>query len=668
MVFLLKMGVLSSVFLALFITFCFAQLEITEVMYAPSPMKNNEWVEVLNSGNNSLNLSLWRFRDNKEEDNLTCCLFLQECSLILEPQRYAVITSQDTTFFLHNTTALQLCVNDKDIGDGLRNEGDSLTFTSDTFEDHFSYNNTYNKSMGANGNNHTLEKVSSGWRQSLLLFGTPGKRNEVSSPDTAPSPELPPSQNNQTTISPNATSPNFANFSCDIAIDISVENPLFHAEKISFFLLVKNNTPLSKNTLNFSERSSVSVRGNIATPEGKKIKEYSPWTNDKLTGKLEKSYAPSLSAGVYLLSFWLVNSSCEDSDASNNLASRLIAIIGSSAEEEEEKEEEKDTESSVDIEEISLGNDNFAAWGESIPVKVTLSKGNTSKTVVELKAKKSGTTVSETSKVYMSKKFSSLTATIPLQLRCSSGEGEVTAVLEGLGVETEKTFAVKGSAKRCEESVSEKEEINVLQEETPTGQQNFSSKFNFTFEELPETAITGEIFPVQVRVKNDDSRHTYHLWAYLYRGNKCYSCNEGSEERNASIKKIYLIPAEETVVYFSLPIDTNVELGKYKLKVKLLKDEQKTAKELSREIVLTGKEKPEKKENVFTGASMLGSLQREKTAQKREDFSATRKELIQESKGITIYQTPEAKTLALVPMFLAVAFGLVIVAMVIKKK
>ena len=129
-------------------------------------------------------------------------------------------------------------------------------------------------------------------------------------------------------------------------------------------LLVKNNT---------NSPANISVQGKIEMPDGKKEKEYSPWSSDKLSGEMEKSYAPSLSAGMHLISFWLVNSSCNDTDESNNNAVRLIAVLGSSS----DFEEGKNTDSSLEIEEVSVGKDEFAAWGESIPVKIEIYKGNT---------------------------------------------------------------------------------------------------------------------------------------------------------------------------------------------------------------------------------------------------------------------------------------------------
>ncbi|MBI2666312.1 lamin tail domain-containing protein [Candidatus Woesearchaeota archaeon] len=650
-------------FLVLILSPAHGQLEITEVMYAPSG-GGDEWVEIFNNASSTINFSLWKFQDTKENDSFACCFLSPACSLLLSPQSFALVTDQDTSFFPENVT--QICVDDNDLGNGLHNDGDNLTLTNGTAFDFLSYTKNTNISK----NNKTLEKVAGAWRESFFPFGTPGKRNEE------PFQEIPPPQDNQSNQSNSGSTP-ITDSVCDLALDIVLDNPIFPSEKISFSLIAKN---VSNRAVN------ISVRGNILTPEGKIIKKYSPWTDDRLSGQLLRSYEPSLPTGIYVISFWMVNTSCTDMEATNNKVSRLLAVLSSSAD-QENSEEQENTDSSLKIEEISLGNDELAAEGESIPVKVEIYKGNTSKTLVELKAKKAGKLVSETSKVYMQKKYSFLEATVPLQLRCGFEEGEVTVSLEGLGTKTENNFIVKGVGKRCqktEETESADKENEIEQErneeqELPENEDaslisTISQKFNFTFQNVPEIVSTGENFHLQVRVKNDALPHTYTVWAYLYRGSRCYSCKEQTKERNESRQVIQLHSGEEKKVEFLLPVDADVDAGEYKVKVKLLKDEQKTPKELTTAVMLEEKGKNEGNKNEKINNSKEKNLEKnkEKKTSVHESLTgasvfAKRKNNFEESNGIIIYQTPDAKTAELIPVILAVTFALVIVVMAMMK-
>ncbi len=617
-------------------------LEITEVMYAP--LDGNEWVEIYNSGNQSENLSLWKISDVKENDSFACCFFLPACSLSLAPQSFVVVTNQNTTFFPENAT--QICVHDNDLGNGLHNDGDNLTITNthNLFFDFFSYT----QSMGAYRNNKTLEKTSSGWRESLLPFGTPGRANQEP-PSLLPEfPENTPPEN---------TLP--GNFSpCAFALDFTFPSPLFFTEKISFTLRVKNLTASSAN---------ISVRGKIETPEGKVAKEYAPWSNHPLSSRLEKAYNPSLDAGLYLVSFWISNSSCTETEGPLQNVTRLLAVLRSS---EESDANPSAGISSLSIEEISLGKDNTAAWGESIPVKVSLFKGDTLKTLVELKAKKAGKTISETSKVYVPEKFSSLKATLPLQLRCSDADAEVTVFLEGLGVQAEKTFSIKGKSKRCENSPEDELflEEEDTQEDTLSENLSPSRPFSFHFQHVPEV-VSERTFTFQVLLQNENLPHNYSLWSYLYRGSRCYSCAQQRQSREENQQHFSLAAGEEKVIDTALSVDENAQPGEYKVKVKLRKDQQKTSKELISTVLLEGtpgkyhqsaEEESIEEKAPITGAASL-SAPFKKSSQKNMFKRDT------DSRGITIYQAPEKKALGYLPSVLALAFALVIMVMVLKK-
>src|SRR5665811_555888 len=82
--------------LVLFPNTTFAGVVINEIMYAPES-GGSEWIEIFNSGNNSVDLSDWRFFNNQDT---SAPLRLQKGSAILPASGYAIITTtSDWSFF-----------------------------------------------------------------------------------------------------------------------------------------------------------------------------------------------------------------------------------------------------------------------------------------------------------------------------------------------------------------------------------------------------------------------------------------------------------------------------------------------------------------------------------------------------------------------------------------
>ncbi|MFH1682256.1 MAG: lamin tail domain-containing protein [Candidatus Woesearchaeota archaeon] len=153
------------------------EITINEVMY--SAPDGDEWVEIYNPSNESVDLENWNLTDNLNTDELVCCSFLGNCSLILEGGNYAIITDQDTELYDYlDTDALKVCVDDNSIGNGLGNDEDkiSLSNLNGTIIDFINYLDEW----GADGNNKTLERNKKGeWKESIISGGTPGKKNSA---------------------------------------------------------------------------------------------------------------------------------------------------------------------------------------------------------------------------------------------------------------------------------------------------------------------------------------------------------------------------------------------------------------------------------------------------------------------------------------------------------
>lgn len=105
-------------------------IQINEIMYHPTqPDSTNEWIELYNPTQDTIDLTGWTIADHTETDTITPDPTHGTGTAILPPNTYALLTDLDTTVYDIMTipeTALRLSVDDKTIGNGLGNTKDSL--------------------------------------------------------------------------------------------------------------------------------------------------------------------------------------------------------------------------------------------------------------------------------------------------------------------------------------------------------------------------------------------------------------------------------------------------------------------------------------------------------------------------------------------------------------
>ena len=109
---------------------CQPTLLINEIMYNPEQNDNyNEWIELYNPTNQSINISGWSIIDNSGEDFIEPDFDHGNGTMKIPSYSYAIITDHGTkayeNFTISNTT-ISLYVDDKSIGNGLGNNGDKL--------------------------------------------------------------------------------------------------------------------------------------------------------------------------------------------------------------------------------------------------------------------------------------------------------------------------------------------------------------------------------------------------------------------------------------------------------------------------------------------------------------------------------------------------------------
>ncbi len=338
--------------------------------------------------------------------------------------------------------------------------------------------------------------------------------------------------------------------SCDWGLDVDLEEPISKSEEFSFSLVVERN---------YGGKQNVTVSGELKNIFNEVIKEYKPWTSKQITNSNKKDYSPNLPEGTYILEFWLDDLNCKDLDKDNNVITKLFVINPNY-----EKEE-----SYLNVDKIYLGQDDQAAWGDQLRVKTNIYKGKESRYTAELWAESDGEKISKTTKLNIYENYQNYNLTLPLQLEpdCESDEKEAKVVLEAFGLRSELPFKIEGANKEfCQEEKKVKKGWELL--------------------ESDKMVTSGEPVTLKLQLPVEDEKHIYRLWSYLYRGNKCYSCDENKLERDHNMVNIKVKENEEKTVELTLFTDSDLAEGEYKIKTKMLKDEQKTTKEITTEILV----------------------------------------------------------------------------------
>ncbi|MEW5896734.1 MAG: lamin tail domain-containing protein [Nanoarchaeota archaeon] len=765
-------------FFLLFLSNSSIALEINEIMYNPSQKLGgnyNEWVELFNSGNESIDLTNWKINGKNFDD------------VNIAPAEYVVIAEK----LLGNGSFEALYGNNDSIwnksGDSDENYTavDATSFSLDDDAGMVNLSNgsmsiiaNYSKGAGGNGNNKTLERrEDNSWGESTAEKGTPGRQNsiwiipkepenksenksendsldysylkineimpdpfgdddakktlgewvelynsgkkeielkELVLKDSKDDGKLPIADNKvmdgtvicsgcykviyrdgdsdfslnqdydevrlfaddklideisysgstegmslskindqwfQTMPTPGSANVYVEN--CDWKMSIALEKNVFNGDEDFAFDI------FAERLLGFTE--NITVRGKIEDLFGKTVSDYSPWTNYQTATSAHKSYSPNLKDGVYSLSFWFENLTCNDSNPADNKALALVAI----------NPRDKTTNSSLAIEKIYLGNDEVVKWGDQFTAQVNIYKGKESKYSVQLWAEKDNEKISKSTKFNIYEEYSNYTFTLPVQLipNCNEkiSDGQAKLVLEGLGLQAEQTFSVKGINDDTCKNITTSAEKKTSSSAKSTKEKNVP----YQIVELPSSAVPNGVFRLKVQLLGDDSAHSYKIWSYLYRGSKCYSCSEETVERESNLQEVKLKKNELKTVEFLIKVD-DVKEGEYKLKVKLNKDNQKTDKELTSSIYVKS-ESSESKNNSLLGTSTFSENMLASDSEGQEDLSSSlsaKKEKIAENKdnkGVVIYESSSDKAKRKTLYLLLISFVLLIVVLILKK-
>ena len=430
---------------------------------------------------------------------------------------------------------------------------------------------------------------------------------------------------------------NEVSLDCDWLLSLESINSIYHTSDFTFDIYLYRYIGIP---------GIITVKGKIEDSFGKVIREYSPWTNIEVDEDRVEHYSPNLPEGIYQISFWIEDMECEDIDLKDNTVTKIIVI----------NPQYKVFSSSLSIDEIYLGSDDLAEWGDQITVAVNVYKGNSTRTAIELWVEQDGKVVSKRSKLNIYEAFQNYTLTLPLQLlsncdHADAKDGKVTLILEGLGMENTAQFVVQGiDSETCKNYDDE---------------QKKKSNIEAAVGSLPQFGEPGGSLPVTVELNNDGEKKKYDVWAYLYRGKKCYSCFDGSVD-NEFLKKTVVVGRDDLeIVPFNLLIDEQMEEGEYKLKVKLKRDDQKTVKELTESVFIKAAAK-KSSANLSEASLLTANNNKNNNLFLERGRDSLSKEKIN-NKGMVIYQSSSEKSKKLIPYFLIGSFLLVVGVVWVKR-
>jgi len=432
---------------------------------------------------------------------------------------------------------------------------------------------------------------------------------------------------------------------CDWQIDIQTNSQITTKEDLEFNITTSRNQ---------GEQAQITVIGQITNFYGELIKEYTPLTNETITTTSTKTYSPNLDEGIYQIDFQITNQSCQDTISTNNQASTLIAI----------NPDLKQFQNHLEIEEIyDLGTDNEVKWGEQFRVKTNIYKANETKQTIELYAILNNETVSERTKLNIYEEYQNYTLTLPIELDPNCNEDypttdQIEIILEGLDQEAKTTINVNG--------IQEETCLNYedYYEEDQDNNGNTNGIEEYQINKLEYIQTTGQAFTFDLQILTDNDPHQYQVWAYVYSGSSCKSCENNTKDRNNTIKTLNINANSVETATFLIKLDENINEKDYKLKIKVLKDDRKTEDELTEEIYI-------QEQNTQTDSTTLTTEKQDSNDQDSNSlFSSTRKineNIFQEYKeGFIAYQSTSKKAYKLTPILMIIALAITI-TIILKK-
>jgi hypothetical protein len=425
-----------------------AEIYFSEIMYSPIESNYyNEWIEVYNKGTETIYI-----------ENLTLCnqqlfpgfinhtdneTYLNNFTAI-EPNQYAIITDGGSgtdayNNFDINKDSISMHTEGATLCGGLNNQGELITIY---------YNNElidaihYYPAWGADDNGKSLCSINSIWKE---CNPTPGSENIEQQSTTNYTLRI-------TEFLPNPEGSDTANMPDGEWIELFNygENEINLIELIlkdnTNRELVITNTNIIKETIDPQEYLVVYMNGiGLLNNEG--------FEKIRLLTSLEEEITQVTYYGSKEGTSWsLIDLFWKSTKPSPN---------------EENINEEIGKQSNISIDEIYLGSDNKAKFGDNLRVKLDIYKGNTTKEEIKIYLEKEGEKISKITRFKVSNIYTNHILTVPIQIfpNCNSKyeEGNYNVIVEGLDESNKDSIKIEGITENlCETKIVDEDSKSII--------------------------------------------------------------------------------------------------------------------------------------------------------------------------------------------------------------
>jgi hypothetical protein len=456
------------ILLLLLIPNTYAFLEITEVMYRPSESYHyNEWIEIYNDGTESINITklilcseiiLPGFINHSNNEAYL------ENNIEIGSNQYAIITDGGSGTEAYNNyninpNSTAIHVDAASLCSGLSDGGELIDIY---FNNELADALNYHPNWGGNGEGKSLCKLNNIWQN---CEPTPGYANENIQSDayTIKITEfLPDPEGYDSAPMPYGEWIELFNYG-EIDLDLTgiilkdkANHKLIISDTTTYTQIIKSNEYLvvyTNNKSGFLNNDGLEeIR--LLTPEEIQIEKitYSDSREGNSWSKINETWHLTIPT----------KGETNPENPENNKASI------------------------IEIENIYLGNDNVAKFGDNLRIRLNIYKGDETKESIKAYIERNNKKISKTTSFNIIKKFSENIITIPIQIfpNCNLKyeEGEYEVVIEGLNEKTIETIKIEGITQNlCEKQICTEE--NLV---------NYMEKINF------ETVINQDSQPNEI--------------------------------------------------------------------------------------------------------------------------------------------------------------------------
>lgn len=510
-----------------------AELYINEVMYNPDGYDNNkEFVEVYTD----LDLSGFVIQDSASSDILELVKENNESNFSLIVEEGFDYTNLNATIYSVGAT----------IGNNLNNERDFIVIKNldDEILDVFSYTND----LGANGNGLSLCRVPDKtgiFKECDLTPGSPNSKQEervhIKINEFLPNPEG----------------------------DDNAKLP--EGEKIELFNLGEEDANLEEFVLvdDFGHRLTISDSHVIETTIIPKEDYLVIYTNGK-SGFLNNEgfeRVKLLSPSGDLIDEVSYSDSQEGVSWAFIEGSWYKSRPSFGFENPQEKED-VELDSQLTIENVYLGRDDKAKWGDGLRVKLRIYKGNTSKNAVYVWLSKNDKTYGKRTLFSITERFKEQEITVPIQIppNCKQtyADGNYYIIASGLNAADQRKIKVIGlNSALCSQV------------------KNNNPDFTYELLDFSNSLENGEAFKARVRITNNlNVKKEFTVWAQIKDGKKDLIKKKTKEKISLPGGTSAIIDLEEEIGF--------VQSGKYDLRLNLLEEGKKRPRSINDQIEISG--------------------------------------------------------------------------------